>query len=63
VAPSLEQAWDDEADAWIAWARTPDHDHWYWRLTRPALLAMLPAPGRLTVDVAARRSCARRARG
>jgi SAM-dependent methyltransferase len=48
---SLRQAWEDEADAWIAWARTPNHDHFFWRLSMPALLALAPAPGELTVDV------------
>src|ERR687886_2577277 len=47
----LRSAWDAEADDWIAWARAPDHDHFFWRMSMPALLALLPAPGRLTVDV------------
>jgi SAM-dependent methyltransferase len=50
-ASSLSAAWDDEADAWIAWARAPDHDHFYWRFSRPRLLELLPPPGLLTVDV------------
>jgi SAM-dependent methyltransferase len=50
-ADTLRQAWDAEAAAWIAWARTPGHDHYFWRLTMPALLALLPEPGALTVDV------------
>ena len=51
IDASLASAWDDEADAWIAWARAPDHDHFYWRFSRPRLLELLPPPGRLTVDV------------
>jgi SAM-dependent methyltransferase len=51
VERSLQESWEDEAGAWIAWARRPDHDHWYWRMTRPAVLELLPAPRRLTVDV------------
>jgi SAM-dependent methyltransferase len=48
---SLRRAWDDEAQSWIAWARTPDLDHFFWRLSLPALLALTTAPGELTVDV------------
>jgi SAM-dependent methyltransferase len=51
VSGSLRDAWDAAADEWIAFARTPDHDHWWWRMTLPALLELLPAPGRLTVDL------------
>ena len=47
----LRAAWDAQAADWIAWARAPDHDHFFWRMSMPALLALLPAPGRLTVDV------------
>ncbi|MDP9346133.1 MAG: class I SAM-dependent methyltransferase [Actinomycetota bacterium] len=50
-ADGLRRAWDDGAADWIAWARTPGHDHFFWALTLPALLALLPDPGRLTVDV------------
>jgi len=50
-ADGLRRAWDDCAADGIAWARTPGHDHFFWALTLPALLALLPDPGRLTVDV------------
>jgi len=44
--------WQDRAEAWIRWARDPelDDDFWVWHLE--AFLALLPPPGRLTVDVA-----------
>ena len=48
---SLAGAWDAHAEDWIAWARSPDHDHYYWRFNRPRLLELLPEPGRLTLDV------------
>lgn len=48
---SLREAWDREAGEWIAFARAPDADHAFWRMTLPALLALLPAPGIRTVDV------------
>jgi SAM-dependent methyltransferase len=46
---SLRQAWDDEADRWIRFAR--DADVYAWRFNLPAFLELVPAPGRLTVDV------------
>ena len=51
MTPSLRSEWDDQAEAWLRWARTPDHDHFFWKLGLPAFLEMLPEPGRLTVDV------------
>jgi len=47
---SLREAWEEQAPNWIRWAREPGHDS-YWRFHREALLASLPAPGRLTLDV------------
>lgn len=46
----LDEAWDEHAAAWIAWARAPGHDS-YWKFHRAAFLPLIPAPGRLTVDV------------
>jgi len=46
----LRDAWDSHAEQWIAWARTPGHDS-YWRFHRDAFLPLVPAPGRLTLDV------------
>lgn len=47
----VSEAWDAHAEDWIAWARSPEHDHFYWRFTRPNLLELLPEPGSLTLDV------------
>jgi SAM-dependent methyltransferase len=47
---SLGDAWESEAAAWVAWARAPGHDS-YWRFHRDAFLAIVPPPGRLTLDV------------
>ena len=44
-------AWQEEAEGWIEWARTPALDHTFWGFNLPALLELLPPPGRLTVDV------------
>jgi SAM-dependent methyltransferase len=51
LAVSVSDRWNEEAEAWIRWARAPDVDHFFWRLALPELLALVPAPGRLTVDV------------
>ena len=48
---TLRDAWEDEAARWIAWARSPGTDHFFWRFSLPALLDLTPAPGRLTVDM------------
>src|SRR5689334_5450032 len=47
----LHEHWEREAEAWAAWTRTPGHDEWHWRLNWPAFLELLPAPGRLTLDL------------
>ena len=49
---NLRDAWEAHAEAWIAWARSEDHDHFFWRFSAPALLEVVPEPGRLTLDVA-----------
>ncbi len=46
----LREPWEANAEAWIAWARTPGHDS-YWRFHRDQFLELVPAPGRLTVDL------------
>ena len=48
----MRAAWDAQAANWIAWARTSEHDHFFWRLGMPALLELIPAPGRRTLDLA-----------
>ena len=46
----MRQAWDRNAEQWVAWARAPGHDS-YWRFHRDAFLTLVPQPGRLTLDV------------
>ena len=48
--PSLRSAWERHAEEWVAWARTPGHDT-YWHFHRDRFLALVPPPGRLTLDV------------
>ena len=38
-------AWQEEAEGWIEWARTPALDHTFWGFNLPALLELLPPPG------------------
>jgi SAM-dependent methyltransferase len=41
--------WEAEAARWAAWARAPGHDaYWYYR---DAFFALLPPPGRATLEV------------
>lgn len=41
--------WEAEAHRWAAWARTPRHDaYWYYR---DAFFALVPPPGRATLEV------------
>jgi SAM-dependent methyltransferase len=47
---TLREAWESEARNWIFWARAPGHDS-YWKFHRDVFLELLPAPGRLTVDL------------
>jgi SAM-dependent methyltransferase len=47
----LRDAWEGEAAAWIDWARSPGTDHFFHRFGFPALLELIPPPGRLTVDI------------
>jgi SAM-dependent methyltransferase len=44
-------AWDANAEQWMAWARTPEHDVYFWQLNLPAFELLLPPPGGRTLDV------------
>jgi SAM-dependent methyltransferase len=48
--PSLSEGWEAAARDWAEWARTPGHDS-YWRFHRQPFFALLPSPGRLTIDI------------
>ena len=47
---SLRDRWEEQANAWIDWARTPGHDS-YWRHHRDQFLRIVPAAGVLTIDL------------
>ena len=47
---TLRDAWEAEAARWVEWARRAGHDS-YDKFHRDAFLALVPAPGRRTLDV------------
>jgi SAM-dependent methyltransferase len=47
----VDAAWERRAGEWTAWARTPGHDVYFTRLNWPAFEQLLPAAGRLTLDL------------
>jgi SAM-dependent methyltransferase len=49
---SLREVWDEQAENWIRWARSPGHDS-FWRFHRDRFLELVPDAGRLTLDVGA----------
>jgi ubiquinone/menaquinone biosynthesis C-methylase UbiE len=46
----LADAWERNAEDWIAWARAPGHDG-FWAGTWPALSELLPPPGGAALDL------------
>ena len=48
---SLRDRWDEQADSWAAFARTPGHDPSHEEINFPPFLELLPPPGRATLDV------------
>lgn len=50
ASADLAAAWREHADAFVAWARKPDHDS-YWRFHRDLFLELVPGPGRRTLDL------------
>lgn len=48
---SLKAFWDDQAEAWGRFARTPGHDVFHEEFNSPAFLELLPPPGRKTLDL------------
>src|SRR4029453_13258510 len=43
-------SFEGQARSWLSWARTPDHDA-YWQYRDAFFDKLLPAPGRLTLEV------------
>lgn len=49
---TMRQGWESEAANWAAFARTPGYDQAHEKINLPAFLELVPAPGRLTLDLA-----------
>jgi SAM-dependent methyltransferase len=49
---SVDPAWEAKAREWARFARSPDHDHFFWAFNGPRFLELVPKPGRRTLDVA-----------
>jgi SAM-dependent methyltransferase len=47
----LRASWQEQANAWAAWARTPDFDYFFWRFNMPRFLDILPPPRGLTLEI------------
>ena len=48
---SLRDHWDEQAESWAAFARTPGRDFSHEEINFPPFLELLPQPGRATLDV------------
>jgi SAM-dependent methyltransferase len=48
---SLREQWDEHAEAWVTFARTPGHDRSHERTNFPPFLDLLPRAGRATLDL------------
>lgn len=46
----LREAWEENAAAWVRWAREPGHDS-YWRFHRDLFLELVPEPSGRTLDL------------
>ncbi len=47
----MREAWEGNAEAWIAWARTPGLSRQFWLFHLPRFLEVLTPPGELTLDL------------
>lgn len=47
----VSEAWEQNAEQWLAWARTPGHDTYYWQLNLPAFAELVPGAGTRTLDI------------
>lgn len=48
----MQEGWESEARNWASFARTPGYDRSHEDINLPALLDLLPVPGRRTLDLA-----------
>jgi SAM-dependent methyltransferase len=47
----VSDAWERNAEQWLAWVRTPDHDAYHWRFNFPRFTELLPEDPRTVLDV------------
>jgi len=47
----LRKAWDEQAERWVRFARSPENDPAFWSFGLKVFLELLPRPGLLTVDL------------
>jgi SAM-dependent methyltransferase len=47
----MRDGWESQARHWAVFTRTPGYDSWHDDTNVPALLELLPAPGRRTLDL------------
>ncbi len=47
----VSDAWERNAEEWLAWARTPDHDVYHLRVNFPWFVRLLPDASQRTLDV------------
>ncbi len=50
-AGNVSESWEENAEDWIAWTRTPDNDPFYRDFQQPAFARLVPRPGRRTVEI------------
>jgi len=47
---AVTEGWEQEAEIWVRWTRTPGHDA-YWHYRAPFFAHIVPAPGRRTLEI------------
>jgi len=48
----LDPTWETKAREWARFARSPEHDHFFWTFNGPRFLELIPRAGRRTLDLA-----------
>jgi len=48
----IDPAWEAKAHDWARFARSTDHDHFFWAFNGPRFIELIPSPGRRTLDLA-----------
>jgi SAM-dependent methyltransferase len=48
----IDPLWEAKAREWARFARSPEHDHFFWTFNGPRFLELIPRPGHCTLDLA-----------